>query len=43
VRARKSPTYDELYARAKREHVEGRSKMSKQQLENALGRRPAMS
>jgi hypothetical protein len=43
VRARKSPTYDELYARAKREHVEGRSKMSKQQLENALGRRSAMS
>jgi hypothetical protein len=38
ARARKGLTYDDLYARAKREHVEGRSKMSKQQLENALHR-----
>ena len=30
------PTKDELYARAKREHIPGRSKMTKQQLENAL-------
>ncbi len=30
------PTKDELYARAKRQRVEGRSKMSKRQLENAL-------
>ena len=29
-------TYDELYDRAKKEHIEGRSKMSKQQLRNAL-------
>jgi hypothetical protein len=29
-------TYDELYDEAKRKHIEGRSKMSKQQLENAL-------
>jgi hypothetical protein len=37
ARARKGDeTYDELYQRAKRQHVEGRSKMSKQQLENAL-------
>jgi hypothetical protein len=38
ARTRKGPTYDDLYALAKREHVEGRSKMSKQQLENALHR-----
>jgi hypothetical protein len=31
-------TYDELYDRAKKEGIEGRSKMSKQQLENALHR-----
>ena len=30
-------TREELYAKAKRRHVEGRSKMSKRQLENALG------
>jgi hypothetical protein len=36
ARIRKGPTYDELYTRAKREHIQGRSKMSKQQLENAL-------
>ena len=29
-------TYDELYDRAKKQHIEGRSKMSKQQLRNAL-------
>ena len=31
-------TYEELYARAKKAGIEGRSKMSKQQLENALHR-----
>jgi len=30
-------TRAELYARARRSHIEGRSKMSKRQLENALG------
>ncbi|MGH9560160.1 MAG: DUF6496 domain-containing protein [Terracidiphilus sp.] len=30
-------TREELYAKAKSRHVEGRSKMSKRQLENALG------
>lgn len=30
------PTQDELYAKAKAEGIEGRSKMTKQQLENAL-------
>jgi hypothetical protein len=30
-------TRQELYEKAKRRHVEGRSKMTKQQLENALG------
>jgi hypothetical protein len=41
ARARKSDgqTRQELYARAKRRHTEGRSKMSKRQLENALGMR----
>jgi Family of unknown function (DUF6496) len=29
----------ELYAKAKKRHIEGRSKMSKRQLENALGMR----
>jgi len=29
-------TYDQLYERAKKEGIEGRSKMSKQQLRNAL-------
>jgi len=32
-------TRQELYARAKRRQIEGRSKMSKRQLENALGMR----
>jgi hypothetical protein len=32
-------TRQELYATAKRRHIEGRSKMSKRQLENALGMR----
>jgi hypothetical protein len=32
-------TREELYERAKRRHVEGRSKMTKRQLENALGLR----
>ena len=38
-RARKPDghTRDELYARAQRRHIEGRSKMTKRQLENALG------
>ena len=31
-------TYRQLYAEAKRKGVEGRSKMSKKQLENAVGR-----
>jgi hypothetical protein len=43
AKTRKGPTYDELYARAKREHIEGRSKMSKQQLENALASIGAVS
>lgn len=30
-------TRDELYSQAQRRHVEGRSKMTKRQLENALG------
>lgn len=33
-------TRDELYAEAKRRRIEGRSKMTKGQLENALGRAP---
>ncbi len=39
ARARKSDghTRQELYAKARRQHIEGRSKMSKRQLENALG------
>jgi hypothetical protein len=39
ARAHKSDGYtrQELYERAKRRHVEGRSKMTKRQLENALG------
>jgi hypothetical protein len=31
-------TYDQLYAEAKRKNVDGRSKMSKAQLEKAVGR-----
>jgi hypothetical protein len=40
-RARKSDghTRQELYAKARKRHVEGRSKMTKRQLENALGLR----
>jgi Family of unknown function (DUF6496) len=30
-------TWQELYAQARRRHIEGRSKMTKRQLENALG------
>jgi hypothetical protein len=39
ARARKADchTRSELYARAQRRHIEGRSKMTKRQLENALG------
>jgi hypothetical protein len=39
ARAHKSDGYtrQQLYERAKRRHVEGRSKMTKRQLENALG------
>jgi hypothetical protein len=39
ARARKADghTRQELYARARRRHIEGRSKMTKRQLENALG------
>jgi hypothetical protein len=41
ARARKSDghTRQELYAEAKTRHIEGRSKMTKRQLENALGLR----
>ena len=39
ARARKGgATKDELYARARARHIEGRSKMTKQQLSNALDR-----
>jgi hypothetical protein len=39
ARARKADghTRQELYAKARRRHIEGRSKMTKRQLENALG------
>jgi hypothetical protein len=39
ARARKADGYtrQELYEKAKRQNVEGRSKMTKRQLENALG------
>ena len=36
-RKRDGHTRQELYAKAKRRHIVGRSKMSKRQLENALG------
>ena len=41
ARSRKQDGYtrQELYARARRRHIEGRSKMTKRQLENALGLR----
>ena len=41
ARARKADghTRQELYAKAQRRHIEGRSKMTKRQLENALGLR----
>jgi hypothetical protein len=32
------PTRDQLYEEAKRRNIEGRSSMTKQQLQNALGR-----
>src|SRR5207249_2151414 len=38
-RKRNGHTRQELYAKAKRRRIEGRSKMSKRQLENALGMR----
>jgi hypothetical protein len=38
-RKRDGHTRQELYAKAKRRHIVGRSKMSKRQLENALGMR----
>ena len=38
-RKRDGYTRQELYAKAKRRRIEGRSKMSKRQLENALGMR----
>ena len=38
ARARSGPTKAELYKRAQGQHIEGRSKMTKQQLENALDR-----
>ena len=37
ARKRDGHTRQELYAQAQRRHIEGRSKMSKRQLENALG------
>jgi Family of unknown function (DUF6496) len=37
ARAADGHTRQELYQRARRKHVEGRSKMTKRQLENALG------
>ncbi|MGD3111356.1 plasmid stabilization protein [Streptomyces sp. YGL11-2] len=33
-----SPTRDQLYEEARRQHIEGRSSMTKEQLRNALGR-----
>jgi hypothetical protein len=39
ARKRDGHTRQELYARAKRRRIEGRSRMSKRQLENALGLR----
>ncbi|MEY2449697.1 MAG: hypothetical protein QOH79_3173 [Acidimicrobiaceae bacterium] len=41
LRSHKGPggrTYRQLYAEAQRKGIEGRSKMTKQQLENAVGR-----
>jgi hypothetical protein len=35
----KTSSRQELYAKAKDRHIEGRSKMSKRQLQNALGMR----
>ncbi|QHA09325.1 plasmid stabilization protein [Streptomyces broussonetiae] len=34
----KGPTRDQLYEEAKKRHIQGRSSMTKRQLENALGR-----
>jgi hypothetical protein len=39
ARKRDGHTRHELYAKAQRRHIEGRSKMTKRQLENALGLR----
>jgi hypothetical protein len=39
ARKRDGRTRQELYAKAQRRHIEGRSKMTKRQLENALGMR----
>jgi hypothetical protein len=39
ARKRDGHTRQELYAKAQRRHIEGRSKMTKRQLENALGMR----
>jgi hypothetical protein len=39
VRKADGHTRQELYDKARRKHIEGRSKMSKRQLENALGMR----
>jgi hypothetical protein len=39
ARKRDEHTRQELYAKAQRRHIEGRSKMTKRQLENALGTR----
>ncbi len=38
-RATPDRTYDELYEKAKRHNIKGRSKMSKTELERALGGR----
>jgi hypothetical protein len=36
--ARRAPTKDQLYNEAKKRNIQGRSSMTKKQLENALGR-----
>ncbi|WP_411141493.1 plasmid stabilization protein [Streptomyces sp. x-80] len=37
-RGAQGPTKDQLYAEAKRKHIEGRSHMNKEELRDALGR-----
>ncbi|MER6573073.1 plasmid stabilization protein [Streptomyces sp. NPDC001093] len=37
-RGAEGPTRDQLYEEAKKRHIQGRSSMTKRQLENALGR-----